>query len=283
MLDGAMGTLVEDAGYDVRTALWGSELLVVPGGVDLTAGLHRQYVEAGADLVIANTHNAGEAHVRRWLAETPRDRWPRQVAEAKDPVCTLLERLQRDGIAAARRSGASFVAGCTCSPDRPYTTRPTLTPEAVAAGLERQVEALVAAQPDLLIFEMCTTEHDLEGIARLAERLDGTEVGVGLVCGPDGGLASGMPLDEVSGRLAPLRPAALFVQCTPWPQVSTALDRLPPPTDGVLGVYANDGRGWSGSDWTGDRVGVDAYARARVRNRRRAGSTDGDGRLVGWA
>ena len=69
VLDGAMGTLIQDhrlgeAGYrgerfdDWPSDLQGNNDLLSLTAPDVIAGIHRQYLEAGADLVETNTFNA---------------------------------------------------------------------------------------------------------------------------------------------------------------------------------------------------------------------------------
>ena len=68
IVDGGTGGALEDRGCDVRNPLWSSAALLTEAGRALTTGLHRDYLDAGADLVIANTHNADPDACRRFVA-----------------------------------------------------------------------------------------------------------------------------------------------------------------------------------------------------------------------
>lgn len=268
MLDGAMGTMVEDEGVDVGQALWGSAALLAPEDRALVSTLHRRYVEAGARLIIANTHNASVDYCRRHLDARPRETWP-PAARGPDPARALMSALNREAMALARAaaqpSGAR-VAACVASADVPYTRSATRSADALAARLRPQVELLDGLGPALLVFEMNTTSADLEAIARLAPEL-GVPLGVGLVFGEDGRLLGGMSPEAALASLEPARPAAVFVQCTRWDLVEEPLAALAAaaPADLVFGAYGNDGRQWTGSRWVGPRVSPQVYAAAAAR------------------
>ncbi|NJK90257.1 MAG: hypothetical protein HC923_13320 [Myxococcales bacterium] len=75
VIDGAFGTMVEDEGVDVRNPLWGSVVLTYAEGLCLNDRIHRAYRAAGAELLIANTHNASleqcKAYLRKEADSTP--------------------------------------------------------------------------------------------------------------------------------------------------------------------------------------------------------------------
>lgn len=301
ILDGAMGTLIEDEGVSIRNALWGSVALLTPEGQALTERLHRLYVEAGADVIMANSHNASLAHCQRFLLENPERVAPDPDSDAAAgsgvDAPGLLRRVNRAALDAARRGARAAdnarpdpraadparadpraaggdrpnrrvaIAACVASPDTPYATRASLSPSEVADLLRPQVEVLLEGEPDLLIFEMCTTEADLVGVAELLgslERAPEVGVGVGLVFGADGRLLGGLSVREAMAHLAPLRPASLFVQCTRWDLVERPLQDLVAlaPRGCLVGAYGNDGRSWEGGRWVGDRVSPEVYAEA---------------------
>lgn len=252
LLDGATGGALEDRGVDTKNPLWGSIALTSEGGRDLNRKLHADYVEAGAEIVIANTHNLGQAHCAAYAEG---------LAEAAPSLAGLQLMLHEAALEDARASGARWVAGCLASPDRPYATRATLGPEAVAAALSAQARIVEGLGFDLAVFEMLTTESDVRGVARLP--WSGPARGAGLVLGPGGALLDGFDLGEAVRILAGAGVELVFVQCTRYTLVESGLPGLLAAASSVgvvPGVYANDGRSWSGGAWCGPRVSPDAYA-----------------------
>lgn len=254
LLDGATGGALEDRGLDVHNPLWGSVALTSEAGRAMNRALHAEYVAAGAEIVIANTHNLGLAHCAGYLEGHP------GAAESAE---ALQDRLHAAAIEDARASGARWVAGCLASPDTPYTTRAHLAPEQVAGRLARQWAVLTRLEPDLVLFEMLTTESDVRGVATLEAR--GPTRGAGLVCGEDGRLLDGLGLPEAVAILADGGFDLVFVQCTHYTRVDAALGPLVAAAARhglVPGVYANDGRTWRDGGWCGPRVSTGAYAEA---------------------
>ncbi|WVF69630.1 hypothetical protein IAT40_004408 [Kwoniella sp. CBS 6097] len=66
LLDGGMGTTLESRGYDVSTALWGSDLLVTdPKAIQ---DVYKGYLEAGSDLIQTATYPLTPDNVAAFLA-----------------------------------------------------------------------------------------------------------------------------------------------------------------------------------------------------------------------
>ncbi|WVW78258.1 hypothetical protein I302_100211 [Kwoniella bestiolae CBS 10118] len=68
ILDGGMGTTLESSGHSVSSDLWGSELLHTHP--EVIQGIHRGYVEAGADLVESCTYQLTPSNLSSYLAST---------------------------------------------------------------------------------------------------------------------------------------------------------------------------------------------------------------------
>ncbi len=300
VLDGATGTMVQDLGFDVQNRLWSSAALLSREGRSLTFQVHRSYAEAGADLLTANTHNASLAAAARFLAARPRSPWPASVRRwgpmdppfddegegaealsspgAAPPAARrLMEWINKAALRVARAAARGrLVAACLASPDRPYARAAGLTSAQVEAALAPQFEALLRLRPDLVLFEMCTTEADLDGVARLLARTpDRPPVGVGVVVGGSGRLLGGpSPADAAA---AVPKAEAFFVQCTRWdliePAVAELVAAVPPRV--VVGAYGNDGRRFEGGAWVGERVTPATYAEAATRWRERGAKVVG--------
>lgn len=252
LLDGATGGALEDRGIDTNSPLWGSVALLDEAGRALNRALHEEYVAAGAEIVIANTHNLGVAHCAAHLAAHPED--GRSLRQ-------LQEELHDAALEDARAAGARWVAGCLASPDTPYATQAGLTPAEVTARLSPQWEVIESRPFDLALFEMLTTESDVRGVAALPSR--GGTRGAGLVCDAEGRLLDGFSVAAAVRVFAEAGIELVFVQCTHFTRVDRALAHLVPAaaTCGVVpGVYANDGRHWTDGAWHGARVGADEYA-----------------------
>ncbi|MGF1510884.1 MAG: homocysteine S-methyltransferase family protein [Myxococcota bacterium] len=251
ILDGGFGTSAEELGVPIHGhPLWSSRLLVDEGGMLLNDRIHRAHVDAGAELLIANTHNASYEACLRFGG--PSD------------ARTLMETINRAAVESARRSakGRAAVAGCTMSPDRPYASAATRSVQEMVAAYRPQLEALDEAGVDLIIFEMLSTLEDLQAARRASEFVQ-TPVAAGLTCRSDATRA-GVSLPEAAGLWAD-RASIMFIQCTDWRDVGGLLPGLVEASPVPVGVYANDGRRYrpnsDGPAWLGPRVSPADYAR----------------------
>jgi S-methylmethionine-dependent homocysteine/selenocysteine methylase len=246
LLDGAVGTELDRRGVRTTLPLWSAlGLLQAPAVV---REIHRDYVRAGADVVIANTFRT----TRRTLA---------RAGEPVEQVAALNDL----AVALAREATASsdqpvLVAGSLAPLEDCYS--PWLSPPFDVALSEHREQArlLAAAGADFVMVETmpCATEAEA---AVVAARETGLEVTAGFVLGADGRLLSGESLAAAVPRVARHGISAVFVNCSPAAVIASALPELRNLTDLPLGGYANLGVAESTVGWAADEsVDGDAYA-----------------------
>lgn len=265
LMDGGMGTTLEDRGVPCRTALWSSVALLSAEGRALTREIHREFAAAGARILVANSHNAGLSACREFL-ETEPDAVPPE-ARTPEALLDLLSRAALDAARAAARPGILVAAGLG-SVEGPYATESSHSVEECEALLLAHARSLEAAGAETLLFETLTTREEIEAVARLAAREDRPAIGAGLTCGPGARTLASVPVRAAAERLAGAGVESVFVQCTRFDLVDAALAKLVDAlagTTAIPGVYANDGRVWIDRIWRGDRIAPADYAAAAVR------------------
>lgn len=149
VLDGAMGTVIYQQGVFVN-ACYDELVLTRP---DLILGIHREYVEAGADLLLTNTFGANRMKLKPFgLAE--------ETAKINAAAVALARKAGQDDTLVAGDVGPCSAFGA------PMT-------EAAAGEVERafreQVQALAAAGVDLLYLETFADLRELQLAARVAK------------------------------------------------------------------------------------------------------------------
>ena len=273
LMDGGMGSSVEDRGVSVRNHLWGSHALLTPEGLAVNDRLHVEFREAGARILIANTHNALLTSCAAWLEDAPASSPPAELegVAAADRAGALHRLVHERAVASARRAippgEEVLVAAGMGSPEGPYATESAHSPEEIEDLLAPQVAAYRELGVELALFETLTTAQEIAGVALLARREGLEAFGVGLTCGEDGRTCAGVSMREAVDLLGEAAPAVFFVQCTPLHLVERALGELVSALgDGaVTGVYANDGRVWVDMRWRGERTSPATYADHAVR------------------
>jgi S-methylmethionine-dependent homocysteine/selenocysteine methylase len=201
------------------------------------AEIHRDYVEAGADVVTANTFRTYARTLE--AADMPE----------RDRELTVLA----VKIARSAAGETALVAGS--QPPLEDCYEPARVPDDAALAREhaRMAENLAEAGVDFVLAETHNTIREALAATRAA-RAAGLTVVTSFVCGRDGRLLSGESLADAARAVLLLESAALAVNCVPADVVEACLCELAKTAPGVpLGGYANIGYadpeyGWVNTD-----------------------------------
>ncbi len=239
VLDGATGTELQRRGVPTPLPLWTADAAVRAPGV--LRQVHRDYLDAGADIVTSNTFRTTPYTMRKL---------GRPESEALD----LTQRSVALAREACRQAGHGLVAGSMAPLEDCFQ------PERVPAGdvlLQEhatQARNLASAGVDLLLVETMNTAREAHDAAQVALET-GLPVLVSLVLNPHGAgeLLSGEDLDVAWAHVRALPVDALLVNCAPPRVVTAALERMDWKGESrPRGVYANFGVENDVDGWTPD-------------------------------
>jgi len=213
LLDGATGTELERAGIESGLPLWSAHALLEAPQV--VCEIHRRYVEAGAEVLTANTFRTQ----RRTLA--------RAGLGARDAELTRLAvALAREAVdQAGQRAACVYVAGSLPPLEDCY--RPDLVPDTASLEREhsRQAGLLADAGVDLILIETMNTLR--EALAAVgAARAAGLPSAVGFVSWERDRILSGESLREAGSRVLEAGAQVVGVNCVPPSSLPDALDSL---------------------------------------------------------
>jgi len=255
IIDGGTGTEIQRRGGVMDDATWCAEAnLQRP---DLVRGVHRAYLEAGAEVIIANTFATSPL----LFATLGRD----------DEVASIdraAVRLAREATAAAGVAAGVAVAGSisTMQPvlagdDRTDRSR-TWTEAEVREHYRRKAGTLAEAGVDVLVMEMMRdTGPSVWATEAAMETGLPVWVGLSFEAGPDGGLVGwGRPecaMDDVIAALTATGPDLVAVMHTSDDDTGPALTAVRSQYRGPLGAYPESGR-FAMPEWVFvDVIGVD--------------------------
>jgi len=246
VLDGAMGTELERRGVETRLPLWSAwGLLEAPRVVE---AIHREYVEAGADIITANTFRT---HRRSLAAAGMGDR------------AGELTRLAFELAARARGEvGVDvLIAGSMAPLEDCYHPERVPSPERLRTEHQEIAENLAESGVDLLLLETMGTLEEIEAASRAA-RSTGIPFIVSAIAREDGELLGGQSPAEMVRLLEPREPLALMVNCGNHRVVTAALAKLLAAEPmAPVGAYANMGRPADGTGWSfTDELSPEDYA-----------------------
>ena len=270
IMDGGMGSAVEDRGVDVRSVMWGSYCFVDGLSREINDQTHADYIAAGARILIANTHNIRRAKCVDFLKNIDLSELPESVAVVSDSERAEVfhQWIHEQAVDSAKRAVPAgvevAVSSCLGSvePLGPYAEETRISSEEACRRFIPELQVRRNSGVDLIIFETLTTRSEIEGVACLAREHDVGDFGVGLTCGPDGKTLAKVSMSEVVDILGDVKPLIYFVQCTRCDYVKDSFEKLQSKlqSDNFLGVYANDSRIWKNRGWQGERISPEEYS-----------------------
>lgn len=238
ILDGPMGTELAARGVATPPPLWSAQAL--RDAPHLVAQIHRDYAQAGADVLTTNTF--------RTQPRLLPDDWARLARLA-------VELAQQAACATGAR-----VAGSIAPVEDCY--QPQRSPGAAAAPLHRALaEVLAEAGVDLLLCE--TFPHPEEAASAVrAARSTGLPVWIALTAGPDGSLLTPQQLAEAARRCVEEGACAALVNCVAATKTLPYVEALAQAQLGVpVGAYANAGAPDDAMGWRPPPASPDAAQR----------------------
>jgi homocysteine S-methyltransferase len=240
ILDGALGTELQRRGVDTRLPLWSAwALLEAP---DVVRAIHREYIDAGADIVVTNTFRTQ----RRTLAKAG-------MGERSRELTRLAVELARSARADAARE--PLIAGSIAPLEDCYHPERVPGSRELKSEHREMAEDLAGAGVDLLLVETMGTLEEIAAASQAAKST-GLPFMVSGIPREDGHLLGGQPLAEMARMFIPDKPLALLVNCASERMVRRGVDELLRTAEALgagylpVGGYANmgtpeDEKGWS--------------------------------------
>ena len=217
LLDGAMGTLLYSRGVPQRQCL--DELVLTRP--ELVSTIHREYIEAGADVIETNTFGANRFRLAEYGLEKLAGRLNRKAAQ-----------LARE---ARETSGKDVLIGGSIGPLGPtgrITNRPH--PGIARAAFREQIEGLLEGGADIFILETFDSLETILLAIEEARRASDLPVIAQMTFSEGMALIDGSTPESATAALIEARVDAVGVNCGTGPLVCLeALVRTGPPSGTV--------------------------------------------------
>ncbi|MFU0842636.1 MAG: Homocysteine S-methyltransferase [Burkholderia sp.] len=254
VIDGAMSTALENAGYSLKTRLWTAAALI--DAPEKVRDVHRSYFDAGADITITDSYQATEAG----FADAGID------SEQAATLIALSVKLAREArhdwaVAASGRSEDDKLVAGSCGPYGAYV--PVGAEYTGAYHLSRneyenfhrlRINALIDAHADLLALETQPRLEEIEAELSLVKKRNAA-CWVTVTLADDGAhMPDGTALEALASELDRISCVVAFgVNCCAPSKAEAALLRMKPFTEKPLVIYPNTGHFCHGplapADW----------------------------------
>ncbi len=235
VLSGAMGTEIQRRGVHTGLPLWSASALIT--NPEVVKQIHRDYIDAGAELISTNTFRTNVRTFRRAGKESV-------AKEMTQRACSLAQDARKESGNENVAIGGEFAPVEDCY-------EPSLVPS--NAELEEEhgmlAEWLAECGVDFMFVETMNCIRETS-IAAQAAKKSGLPLMISFVCDTKGNLLSGESIKEAVDTMMPLEPVALLTNCRPLKIIEASVDALLKHSPVPVGVYANgdgapdDVEGW---------------------------------------
>jgi homocysteine S-methyltransferase len=233
VLDGGLATELEARGLALDDPLWSARALIDAPAI--VAAVHRDYLEAGADVVSTATYQATAAGLLLSgvaLARHERDAFWQRRTPGGDRTMPL--------IAASIGSYGAFLADGS-----EYRGDYGLDVAALTAWHRPRLRILEESSAELLAFETIPSLVEVDAIVRLLAETDGPPAWISFQARDAGALADGAPVEAAAGLAERCsRVVAVGVNCVAPSLVLPLLERCATTSAKPLVAYPNRGDTW---------------------------------------
>lgn len=251
ILDGGLATRLEELGARLAGELWSARVLL--DAPELVERVHREYLDAGADLICTATYQATlPGLVRCGLNE----------AQARELIASAVE-LARRAVAAhprARTEHPPLVVasvgpfGAYLADGSEYRGEYALGEHGLYLFHRPRVRILRDAGARLFAFETVPSACEALALLRVLDDTEGIRAWISCQCRDARTLADGTPLRDLIPRLSHPRLLAVGCNCVPPADVTPLLRTFAEHTALPLVAYPNSGERYADGVWRGDRV-----------------------------
>ncbi|SFP40694.1 bifunctional homocysteine S-methyltransferase/methylenetetrahydrofolate reductase [Salibacterium halotolerans] len=175
--DGAMGTYLYDKGYS------GSFESLNVTEPDVIQRVHREYVDAGADIIQSNTYAANDVKLKKYSLEHK------------------VESINREGMRLAREAAGSRAFAAATVGGIAGIQPLDISVETIREAYRRQVETLLEENPDVFILETFYDWKELLDTVRLLRGMTDIPIIAQAALGEVGVMHGGIPVTEVFQEL----------------------------------------------------------------------------------
>jgi methionine synthase I (cobalamin-dependent)/5,10-methylenetetrahydrofolate reductase len=203
LFDGAMGTMLYERGVFLNRSF--EEVCL--SDPRLVAGIHRDYLDAGADVITTNSWGAGLPKLRA-----------AGLAERFAEVNTRAVELARESVSDAGRNDSAYVAGAIGPLGPMVEPLGAMTLADAVELFARQASVLSAAGADLIILETFVDVEELKAAIRGVRAGCGLPVIACVTINAEGTSPYGTEPETFAAEIEGMSPDALGLNCSEGPR-----------------------------------------------------------------
>ncbi len=212
ILDGAMGTEIENRGYDTSSIIWSAQILFE--NPSLVQEIHEEYFNAGADIVITNTFRTSPYSFEK--AGFKLDSFRKYMFKAIDIAVKARDKSNTKGL----------IFGSIASLEDCF--RPDLVPEEKILELfhQKTLDSMGESKDlDLILFETQNNFREIQIISKLVSKID-VPTGLSLTLNNKGDMLDGTSWSKVIKLVKQSNFSIFGVNCSSPTVITQGLQKL---------------------------------------------------------
>ena len=267
VLDGGLASELAARGHDLGDALWSARCLL--DAPDAIRDVHRDYLEAGADVVISASYQASFEGLRgHGLSDADAERVLRRSVEIAREACDGFWDVpeNRRGRRPPRVAASVGPYGAFRADGSEFTGDYDLDAQGLLDFHARRFAVLADTGADLLACETIPSRTEARVLADLVDAAPGVQAWISFSCRDGRHLADGSDLADVVAEIDGADGlVAIGVNCVPPERVDELLRTIASATRKPLVAYPNLGETWDAErrDWIPRPESFDFAAAAR--------------------
>ncbi len=256
ILDGALGTEVANRGFDTNDDLWSAKALYE--APELLYAIHRDYYEAGADIVTCASYQATlEGFKKKGFSESEAVRLIRLSVELAKKARDEARQKKEDGRPLPLAAASVGPYGAYLADGSEYHGNYGLTEDELYAFHAPRIRLLAETEPDFFAVETLPTLTEAKAVAKaIMDTAPGIPAWVSFSCRDAEHTTGGDRLSDCAAFLdAVPSVAAVGINCSPPEYVASLIREVRKETDKPVAVYPNSGehydpstKTWHGTD-----------------------------------
>lgn len=223
VLDGPMGTLLIERGIDLGSRLWSA--LALLNNPDAVLRIHKEYVDAGADIITTNTFRTNPYAVKNSITDA-----------TSEKLVKIAVNLARKSIENSNRK--ILIAGSNAPADDCYLKKRIISFDEVKENHYQHIKELINAGVDFILNETFGDKDEIELVCKICNELN-FPFAVSILIDSDLKTFFGQDLVETVQMIYSYKPLFISLNCSRPENILKATDLISEYSP--LGVYPNLG------------------------------------------
>lgn len=246
ILDGALGTQMQNHGFNINDSLWSAKFLDEnPDAIKL---VHKEYLEAGADCIISSSYQASlEGFLEKGFNEEKATHLiSSSIKIAKDTRDEFWESYKNSDRLKPLIAASIGPYGAYLANGAEYSGNYEISEEKLSSFHEKRLDTIMQMHPDIIACETIPLFSEVKILSKLLEKYEHTTSWICLSAKNENLTNAGDNIEEVISWLNTQKHIdAIGINCTAPQYISALIKKIKRISDKLIVIYPNGGSAYN--------------------------------------